>query len=77
MNLLVACDLPLLLSYREKDIENFSGFVKKMDEGVRVMSTAVTDQYKRYSHRECASTLCFVVFPFPYCSACVVFLLIE
>ena len=36
---------------REKDIENFAMFVKKMDDGVKEMSTAVADQHKRYCHR--------------------------
>lgn len=38
-----------LLFYSEKDIENFAGFIKKMDDGVRVLSTAACDQIKRYN----------------------------
>ena len=35
--------------FRENDIENFAAFTKKMDDGVRALTGAATDQIKRYS----------------------------
>ncbi|XP_067938991.1 sorting nexin-18-like [Watersipora subatra] len=47
---LVTPPKPLDSSKVEKDVENFASFVKKMEDGVRELSSASTNQYKKYTH---------------------------
>ena len=47
LRLLLFCGI--IFVFRENDIENFAAFTKKMDDGVRALTGAATDQIKRYS----------------------------